>query len=267
MSEKITSPQNPRIKEVLHLEKASERREQQLFIVEGFREVRLAEKSGYSFERLFYCPEVGYRKEINDLVKLLGAKTIVYEVSKQAFEKIAYRENSDGLLAVVRMKHLNLQELQLSGNPLILVLEKVEKPGNLGAILRTADAARVDAILVCDPQTDIFNPNVVRSSIGCLFTNKVVCCTSHEALIWLRKNNIKSFAAALTASEYYHEADLKGSAAILMGTEADGLSDFWLEHADTQVKIPMMGEIDSLNVSTATAVLVFEAMRQRGFKK
>ncbi|HEX3007937.1 MAG TPA: TrmH family RNA methyltransferase, partial [Bacteroidales bacterium] len=247
MFEKISSVQNPKVKNVLHLGKASERKEQNLFVAEGYREIHLAFEAGYEFNSLFYCPEISNNNEVRDLVKQLTSKTTIFEITVPIFEKIAYRENSDGLVALVVPRYLKLNELKLSSNPLIVVLEKVEKPGNLGAVLRTADAARVDAVLVCDPLTDIFNPNVIRSSIGCVFTNKVVCCTSAEAIAWLRKAGIKSYATALTATKWYHETSLTGPSAIVMGTEADGLSDFWLNESDMQVKIPMLGYIDSLN--------------------
>ncbi len=267
MFEKISSVQNPKVKNVIHLGKASERKEQQLFIVEGFRELKLANEADFMFKYVFYCPEIGISKEIKDLINKIASQFIVYEVTAAVFEKVAYRGNSDGLLAVVVSKYLKLSDLNLGPKPLIVILEKVEKPGNLGAVLRTADAAQVDAVLVCDPLTDIYNPNVIRSSIGCIFSGKIVCCTSMEAIEWLRKSNIKSFAAALTANNWYHEISLTEATAIVMGTEADGLSEFWLKESDAQIKIPMLGKIDSLNVSNATAVLVYEAMRQRNFKK
>lgn len=266
MFEKITSVQNPKVKHILQLGKSSERKSQGLFIAEGLREIQLSYGAGYRFSYLFYCPEVGQSEEVSNLVYLLKSETNIYEVSKPVFEKVAYRENSDGLLAVGISVYLKLEDLKLKPAPLIIVLEKVEKPGNLGAILRTADAARVDAILVCDPLTDIYNPNVIRSSIGCVFTSKVVCCSSQEALDWLNNSAIRTYAAALTAKHWYHETSFKEASAIVMGTEADGLSDFWLNKATDQIKIPMLGKIDSLNVSNATAILVFEAMRQRNFK-
>lgn len=265
--EKISSIQNPKVKNVLHLGKASERKEQNLFVAEGFREVKLASDAGYSFKTLFYCPEIGTDQEIRDLVFRLSHSCTVYEITTAVFEKMAYRENSDGLVALAVPRYLKLEDFHPGPDPLIVVLEKVEKPGNLGAVLRTADAAGVDAVLVCDPLTDIYNPNVIRSSIGCIFTNTVICCTSQQALIWLKKSGIKSYAAALTAKNRYHEASLTGPTAIVMGTEADGLTEFWLNGSDSQIKIPMLGKIDSLNVSNATAILVYEAMRQRNFKR
>lgn len=266
MFEKISSVQNPKVKNVLHLAKASERKEQQLFVAEGYREIKTAFDAGFSFRSLFYCPQVAINPEINNFVRILGEEISVYEITVPVFEKMAYRENSDGIIALVVPKVRSLDTLDLRPDPLIIVLEKVEKPGNLGAVLRTADAAQVDAVLVCDPQTDIYNPNVIRSSIGCVFSTQVVCCSSQEAMVWLNTNGIKSFAAALTARKWYHENDLSGAVAIVLGTESDGLSEFWLSKSDDQVKIPMLGTIDSLNVSNATAIMVYEAMRQRNFR-
>ena len=259
--EKITSLQNTRVKGVVALiEKARERRSSGLFTVEGAREAGLAQQAGYSLKTLFVCPEI------------FGAANTppkaeqIFEVSRSVFEKLAYRSGSDGLLAVVEQRDLSLERLQLSENPFVIVLEAVEKPGNLGAILRTADAAKADAVIVCDLACDVYNPNAVRSSIGCIFTVQVACGTSAEALEFLRKRKIKTLAAELQASAWYHETDMRQPCAIVMGAEADGLTDFWLRNADARIKIPMRGAIDSLNVSVSTAVLTFEAMRQRGFE-
>ena len=259
MAEHITSLQNAKIKNIVKLQKASERKEQKLFIIEGEREIGLALAAGIKLHSYFLCEELGKK------FPAFTSSIARFTVTKEVFEKIAYRENSDGCLALAQMEEKKLTDLTLSKTPFVIVLEGVEKPGNLGAILRTADAAQVDAVIICDPKTDIFNPNVVRSSIGCVFTNQVVACTSEEALKFLKEKNIYSYAAALTATEYYQHQDMTQACAIVMGTEADGLSDFWLENADKQIKIAMRGKIDSLNVSTSCAVLVFEAMRQRGF--
>lgn len=263
--EKITSLQNTRIKNIVHLSKAKERKEQNLMVVEGYREISMAVSSGYDIAELYYSQEVNLHAGAHILFSKLPSRCQLLEVSKAVFEKIAYRENSDGLIALINPRYLKPHDLKLSNNPLLLVLESVEKPGNLGAILRTADAAAIDAIIVCDPQTDIFNPNVIRSSLGCIFSQQVAVCTNGEALAFLREKGIQSYAAALTAKQFYHETDFRTPSAIVMGTEADGLSDAWLTEADAQVKIPMGGKADSLNVSTAAAILVFEAKRQRGF--
>lgn len=256
--ETITSAQNPRIKNVVKLqEKASERRAQDLVVIEGRREIGLAMDAGIEIRNLFVCNEL-LKEPLEEAVPGIE----ITEVSKEVFSKIAYREGSDGLIALARPKKLTLQEIKLSSNPLLIVLEAVEKPGNLGAILRTADAAHADAVIICDPKTDIWNPNVIRASIGTVFTNQVVTAGSDEVWAWLKKNRITPFAAALTAKKSYTHAPMDKPCAIVMGTEAEGLSEKWLQAAE-QIKIPMLGKIDSLNVSTSCAIIVFEAVRQR----
>jgi TrmH family RNA methyltransferase len=265
MIERITSIQNPKIKNIVKLQqKSSERKKQNLIVIEGLREIGLASRSGMSLKSLFICTDIiPYEYVLNDLKSEIQTIT----VTKEIFEKIAYRGSTEGVIALAEPKKNNLNDVHLGQNPLVIVLESVEKPGNLGAILRTADAAKVDAVIICDPLTDIYNPNVIRSSVGCVFTNQIVACSSDETINWLKEKEIKSYAAALTAKKNYHEIDFKGGTAIVMGTEADGLTDKWLIESNEQIIIPMSGEIDSLNVSTSTAILVFEAMRQRNFYK
>jgi TrmH family RNA methyltransferase len=262
--ETITSLQNSKIKNIIKLQKASERKEQKLFLVEGLKEINMAINGGFELHSLFCCFENGLKRD--DVSALTKHSQANFEIPTEVFAKIAYREGSDGLMAVFFQKKTDLESLKLRKCPLVIVLESVEKPGNLGAILRTADAAMIDAVIVCDPRTDIFNPNVVRSSIGCLFGVQVATCTNTEALNWLRKNKIKTYAAALSdKSKPYHNFNYQTPTAMIMGTEADGLSDFWLNNSDQKIIIPMLGKIDSLNVSVSTAVLVFEAARQRNF--
>ncbi|MBK5720829.1 RNA methyltransferase [Dysgonomonas sp. Marseille-P4677] len=262
--EKITSLQNSRIKNIVKLARSKERKEQNLFLIEGARELSLALKANYEIDSVFVCPDLFERTEYPSVLNNIPENKL-YEVSNAVFEKIAYREGSDGLLILGRPQIHTLANLKLSDNPFIIILEAVEKPGNLGAILRTADAARADAVIVCDPATDLYNPNAIRSSVGCLFTVQTAVCSSQEALNYLASKGIKSFAAELRASQWYQNTDFTIPSAIIMGTEADGLTNFWLDNADARIKIPMRGKIDSLNVSVSTAVLTFEAMRQRGF--
>lgn len=262
--ESITSIQNPRIKQILQLSKSKERREQGLVAMEGARELGLALDAGYQPESVYICPEVFAKSEYPELINRLSTDKIV-EISPAVFNKLAYREHSDGLIALIKPKNHAISSLTVTENPFIIVLESVEKPGNLGAILRTADASKADAVIVCDPNTDLYNPNVIRSSVGCIFTVQVGIGSSTETLEWLRQKKIKCFAAELTSSGWYHESDFTRPSAIIMGTEADGLTGFWLKNADKRIKIPMRGKIDSLNVSVSTAILTFEAMRQRGF--
>lgn len=262
--EKISSLQNPRIKNIVKLGKNKERKSQGLFIIEGARELSLAISARYEIDSVFICPELFAKSDYPNVLDTIHEDR-VFELTLPVFEKVAYREGSDGLLTLAKPQNHTLNDLKLSDNPFVIILEAVEKPGNLGAILRTADAAQADAVIICDPATDVYNPNAIRSSVGCIFTVQTAVCSSSEALEYLHKNNIKSFAAELQASQWYQDTDFKQAAAIVMGTEADGLTQFWLDNADARIKIPMRGQIDSLNVSVSTAVLTFEAMRQRGF--
>jgi len=262
--EKITSLQNPKIKNIVKLSKAKERKSQNLFIIEGARELSLALSARYEVDSVFVCPELFIKTDYPLVLKSIPVNQ-QYEVSEAVFEKIAYREGSDGLLTLAKPKSHTLEDLELSANPFLIILESVEKPGNLGAVLRTIDAAQADAVIVCDPATDIYNPNAIRSSVGCTFTVQTAVCSSQQALDYLHNRGIKSYAAELQASQWYQDTDFTHPSAIVMGTEADGLTSFWLNNADYRIKIPMRGKIDSLNVSVSTAILTFEAMRQRGF--
>jgi TrmH family RNA methyltransferase len=260
----ITSLQNPSIKNIVKLAKSRERREQQLFVIEGARELSLALEGGYLVESVYVCREMFEKTKYPGVLDPIEHRHL-FEITPKVFSKIAYRENSDGIVAIAKPRSHTLADIQLSKIPFVIVLEAVEKPGNLGAVLRTADAAAVDAVVVCDQLTDLYNPNVIRSSVGGIFTVQTAICSSDEAITWLNENNITSYAAELQAAEYYQEIDFRTPSAIVMGTEADGLTGFWLKHASRRIKIPMRGKIDSLNVSVSTAILTFEAMRQRGF--
>ena len=256
----ITSTHNPKVKSLLSLEKPRERRRQQQFIVEGKKEIGMALQAGYKIGNLFYCVDIFPE---TDLKSLKIEDKFLVPVTQEVFDKIAVRENSGGVIAVAEMKTHRLEEIKLGNNPLVLVLESVEKPGNLGAILRTSDAAGVDAVIICDPQTDFYNPNVVRSSLGCIFTKQIAAAPSDETIAWLKKNKISIFCTYLKASRPYHEVDFTRPTAIVMGTEATGLSEMWIKNSAANLIIPMHGKIDSMNVSTSAAVVVFEAVRQR----
>ena len=258
MKEVITSAQNPKIKEIIRLRKPRERRKENLIIIEGRQEIELARQAGLEIVELFYCQDFAGSKKIAGL-----SEEIITPVVPAVFEKISYRENPDGFLALARPKYLELEKIKLSKNPLVIILESLEKPGNLGAILRSADAAGADAVIVANPKTDIYNPNVIRASLGTVFTNQVAVASTEEARNWLAKNKIKSLAATPEAKKIYTEADYKGAVAIIMGEEHPGLSKDWLEKVDEKIKIPMRGKIDSLNVSASTAIILFEAVRQR----
>ncbi len=258
----LSSLQNPSVKNLVKLSKARERKAQNLFVVEGARELSLALAGDYSIQEVYVCRELFQNTRYPNVLDTIVNDRII-EITPQVFEKVSYRKSSDGLIALLQPKLHTLSNIQLSETPFVIILESVEKPGNLGAILRTADAAAVDAVIVCDPHTDIYNPNVIRSSVGALFTVQTAVCTSEEAMEWLHKHSIASYAADLEAAEWYQDIDYRCPSAIVMGTEAEGLTSSWLNYATKRIKIPMRGKIDSLNVSVSTAVLTFEAMRQR----
>lgn len=260
----ITSLQNPRVKEVIKLDKRSHRDEQDIVVVEGFREVRRALDNQRQPFAHFYCPELFMGENDAPLVERsreLGAE--MFECTREVFQKMTYRDRPEGHLALFNQSHTKLADLNLPPNPLLIVAEAIEKPGNLGSLLRSADAAGVQAVIVCDRCTDMHNPNVVRSSIGTLFSLPVVEATSDEALAWLREKGIHILAATPKAEKEYTQVDMKAGTAIVVGTEKFGLSDRWMKEADLQVRIPMLGQVDSLNVACATTILLYEAVRQR----
>lgn len=252
----ITSKTNPKIKNIIKLEKASERREQNRILIEGRREIERAVACGFEIDTLFVCPDIAQDGPV-------ATARSVEEVSLEVFEKIAYREGSDGLLAVAIPKYADLHQFKPKKNPLIIVLETVEKPGNLGAVMRTADAAGVDAVIIADSRTDLYNPNAIRASVGCIFSVPLFACSSEDCIKWLKANNITIYCTYLKASIDYLDADFRKASAIVMGTEATGISQQWVEAADQNIIIPMNGIADSLNVSVTTAIVTFEAIRQR----
>ena len=253
----ITSAQNPRIKQLLALQqKSSERRSSGLFVVEGQRELSHCMAAGYEVAALYVCPE------LCPMDFDLPDASVVH-VSPQLYERIAYRGSTEGVVALIREKRLTLSDLDLTGSPLIVVLESVEKPGNLGDILRSADAAGATAVVVCDPLTDLNNPNLIRASIGARFTVPCVATTSQECIAWLQQHGISILTAQLQDSCPYYQTDMRRPTAIVMGTESTGLTQAWREAATAHIRIPMLGRLDSLNVSVSAAILLFEAVRQR----
>lgn len=261
MIEKITSLQNPKIKLLLQLQqKSSERRKAELFVVEGRRELMHCMEAGYEVDTVFWCSSVEVGTEP---IPSLPEGVRLFEVSKDIYERVAYRGSTEGIIAEVRTRQQLLADLQLGASPLVVVVERVEKPGNLGAILRSADAAGVDAVIVCDPLTDLYNPNLIRSSIGGIFSVPCVACTSEECIAFLKQRGIQILTAQLQDSSLYYDTDMRRPTAIVMGTEATGLTDQWREAADAHIRIPMLGRIDSLNVSVSAAILMYEAVRQR----
>ena len=281
--ETVTSAQNPKIKDLLALqEKSRLRRERGLFAVEGQRELGHCLNAGYIPETLFICGEViannlvaanAANIEGKDGLEALVAraeaqnpKLLLVQLPAFLYEKVAYRGSTEGVIGVMRSRELSLSDLAVNENPLIVVLEGVEKPGNLGAVLRSADAAGADAVLLCDPLTDLYNPNLIRSSIGAVFTVPVVCCTSADAIAWLKGRSIRIYTAQLQDSSLYYDCPMTGGTAIAIGTEATGLSKEWREAADAHIRIPMEGKLDSLNASVSAAILLYEAVRQRNSK-
>lgn len=265
MSKSISSVQNPFIKQLVLLkEKSRQRKKTGLFLIEGKRELSLAIKGAYSIESVLFYPELFSESE----AKAMSQYNIdIIEISKDVFQKLAHRDTTEGVIAVVKSKNHSLEDLKLtSKNPLILVAEAPEKPGNIGAILRTADAANVDAVIIANPKSDLYNPNIIRSSVGCVFTTEIAMASSDEAIAFLKKYNFNIFSAILQESEPYHTQDYTLPTAIIVGTEATGLTEEWREAATKNISIPMQGEIDSMNVSVAAGILVFEAKRQRNFK-
>ena len=260
--ERITSSQNPKIKNLKRLEKASERKEQNLILIEGLREIVLAHRAGYEIESLFVCDEILKVQKEYSIKEIRNAKS-EFQISKPVYDSLAYRETTEGVIATAKPKNHSLENLQLKKNPLLLVIEAVEKPGNLGAMLRTCDAADVDAIIICDAKTDVYNPNTIRSSVGTVFTNQIAVCETKQAIEYLKKNSITTFAAELNAPQSHYKKNFRLPSAVVVGTEAAGLSSEWLTGADERIKIPMLGKIDSLNVSVSAGIILFVAVRQR----
>jgi TrmH family RNA methyltransferase len=258
----ISSVQNPFIKSLVLLqEKAKARKLSGTFLMEGQREISIAIKGGYQIETVLFLPEICTEKEASQLAPTAE----LIEINKEVFQKLAYRDTTEGILAVAKTKSTLLSDLQLSQNPLILVAEAPEKPGNIGALLRTADAAHLDAVIIANPKSDLYNPNIVRSSVGCLFTNQIATGTTAEIIAFLKDKNIAMYCATLQNSNGYHLENYTTPTALVVGTEATGLTQEWRDAATQNIIIPMQGEIDSMNVSVAAAILIFEAKRQRGF--
>ncbi|GAB5565074.1 MAG: RNA methyltransferase [Winogradskyella sp.] len=260
----IQSPQNPLIKELFLLkEKSRARKKVGNFLIEGKRELSLAIKGSFQIKTLLFFPDLFSESEAKAMSRY-GIEII--EISKEVFQKLAHRDTTEGVIAVVNSKTHELEELRLtSKNPLILVAEAPEKPGNIGALLRTADAANVDAVIIANPKSDLYNPNIIRSSVGCVFTTEIALATTEEAIVFLKKYNFNIFSAILQESEPYHTQDYTLPTAIVVGTEATGLTQQWRDASTQNISIPMQGVIDSMNVSVAAGILIFEAKRQRNF--
>ncbi|MDD2386196.1 MAG: RNA methyltransferase [Bacteroidales bacterium] len=266
MVTKITSVNNKLVKNLVVLHnKSRERRKQGLIIIEGIKEIQLALLADVEIQHLYFCPDIVSKEAVDDLFCKISDNVEYFEVSKEVYNKISYRESTGGMVVLARSPVKKLNDLKLADNSVFVILESVEKPGNLGAIARIADGAGVSGIIVSDPRADVFNPNSIRASLGCVFTTDVVVADTQQTMDWLKINKIKIFAAELNASEKYHNLNLRGKVALVFGTEATGLTDKWIKAADQRLRVPMLGKIDSLNVSASVAVVVYEAMRQRNF--
>jgi len=260
----ITSLQNPKLKKAQKLTERRERNETGLFLIEGYRELKRAFEGKVEIQTLFICPELFLGSNEQALINQIdrsGAE--IFTCSSSVFHKLSYRDRPDGLVAVAKQMQRQLRDISFRDTPFLIIAEAIEKPGNLGTILRSADAAGVDGVIVCDRCTDIYNPNVVRASVGTLFTLPVVEATTEETLLWLKEKQIQIAAATPSAQEEFTDADFKGAIAVAVGTEQLGLSDLWMQEAAIRVRIPMHGVADSLNVATATTLLLYEAVRQR----
>lgn len=267
----ISSTQNPKIKRLLALqEKSSERRKSGLFVVEGRRELQHCIEAGYEIESVF----VELKNEESRFA-LHSSLRNIFTVSPHVYERIAYRGSTEGIIAIVKARHFTLEDISCAALPpmggagraaLFIVLESVEKPGNLGAVLRSADAAGATAVIVCAPLTDLYNPNLIRASIGACFTVPTVACSSEDCIRFLKAHGVQILTAQLQDSHLYYDTDMTGPTAIVMGTESTGLTDQWRQAADAHIRIPMLGRLDSLNVSVSAAILLFEAVRQREIK-
>jgi TrmH family RNA methyltransferase len=261
MNKVISSLQNPIVKQIGILQnKSKERKKTGLFVIEGQREITLALKGNYVITTVLFCPAI-FSEAIENFSETTSE---IIEITEEVYHKIAYRNSTEGILAIAKGKDVSLKNLQLTNkNPLLLIAEAPEKPGNIGALLRTADAANLDAVLIANPKTDLYNPNIIRSSVGCVFTNRIGTGTTSEIIKYLQDKNIQFYAATLQHSSRYHNIDYTGPCAIVVGTEATGLSEEWRNKSTKNIIIPMEGEIDSMNVSVAAGILIFEAKRQR----
>lgn len=264
----ISSLQNQLIKKVLLLkEKSRERKKTGLFVLEGLLELQLAIGAQYKIETILYCTDILENAHENAILRSFTNEELI-SVSLDVYKKIAYRDTTEGIVAIAKSKDHQLSTLKFeTKNPLILIAEAPEKPGNIGALLRTADAANLDAVLIANPKTDLYNPNIIRSSVGCVFSRNVKMGSTTEIISYLKKEGFQIFCAALSASKDYTTVDFTAPTAIVVGTEHSGLSDEWLENSNQNIIIPMEGQIDSMNVSVSAAILIFEAKRQRKINK
>ncbi len=265
MHKHISSSQNPTVKKILQLqEKSRSRKKEGGFLIEGLREISLAISGGYTITELYI--KESFIEDVSVVALIASLEGVmVTSLADEVYRKVAYREGTEAVIAFAKAKTTTLQELQLPENPLLLITEAPEKPGNIGALLRTADAAAVDAVIIANPKTDLYNPNIIRSSVGCVFTNQIAMAATDAVISFLQDRNIQIFSAILQEAQPYHTQDYTKASAIVVGTEATGLTAPWRTASTQNIIIPMNGDIDSMNVSVAAGILTFEAKRQRGF--
>lgn len=256
----IYSLQNQFIKDLVKLHKASERKKNNTCLVEGVREVSIVQQNNFEINNIVICRDIF--KEDPDYIIDFSDTSKIIEVSKDVYGKISYREGTEGICAIVKTEKQALSSIQLAENSTILILESLEKPGNIGAILRTADAAGINAVILSNPLCDPYNPNVIRSSLGCVFAMPMYTASSEDTLSFLEQNGFQTFSASLQTDKNFYEIDFNGRTALAFGSEAKGLSDIWYEKSSA-VKIPMRGKIDSLNVGASVAIMLFEVVRQK----
>ena len=259
---KITSIHNKKILHLRKLYKSRERKSSDVFLVEGVKEVLRGIDSGFLIDSIYYSPEI-LKQDVKEAFKLIPSDIEIFELDRKVYEKLAYRVDTEGIIALFKKKKYSLEEIDIGNESLFIILESIEKPGNLGAILRTADAAGVDAVILTETKVDQYHPNVIRSSIGAAFNVPVISSSNNRVAEWLSKNSIEVYSAALPAYVNIYNLNLKGNIALVFGTESKGLSDIWLEEDYKIFTIPMTGIVDSLNVSVSVAVSLFEAVRQR----
>lgn len=263
----ITSLQNDRIKNVVKLRNRRDRDKQQSMLIEGYRSLLRASNNHITVSEFFFCPDYfmgGNEYKLIDLYKERGAKII--EVSKNVFQKMSYRDRPEGLLGVAPYFSKTLNDLELSDPPFLVVAQSIEKPGNLGTIIRSTDGTGADGLILCDRCTDLFNPNVITASTGICFALPIVETSTEDCLKYLKDNNIAILSATPHADVYYTDVDMTQPTAVIVGAEQYGLTDEWMKESTINVKIPMLGQADSLNVATATTLLLYEALRQRQLK-
>jgi len=260
----ITSAHNPRVKQAIRLRDHRQRRKAQLILIDGARELSRAVLAGVALNEVFVCPELCRSEEARRLLEILpGSGAQRLDVTEAVFARLAFGQRAEGVVGVAAAGRLRLEDLVLPANPLLAVLEGVEKPGNVGAVLRSADGAGLSALVVADARTDLFNPNVIRASLGTVFSLGVAAAAPGDVLAWLRGHGLQILAARVEGTVSYTEVDYQQPSAIILGSEAEGLTSLWSGDDVRAIRLPMLGVADSLNVSAAAAVLFYEALRQR----